>query len=144
MAVPSRRNSGFETTKTSGRCSSCSTIFVEPTGTVDLFTTTAPGCNKPARLLAAAWTNDKSALPSTPCGVGTQRNTTSAELAASVRSVVNRKLPFLMPASTNAGRPSSMIGISPAKIAFIRATLMSTHQTSCPRCEKQAALESPT
>ena len=42
MAVPSRRNSGFDTTATSGRSRSCSTSSVEPTGTVDLLTTTAP------------------------------------------------------------------------------------------------------
>ena len=41
--MPSRRNSGFETTATSGRCSTRSTTRVEPTGTVDLLTTTAPG-----------------------------------------------------------------------------------------------------
>ena len=41
-AVPSRRNSGLDTTDTSGRRSTRSTTLVEPTGTVDLLTTTAP------------------------------------------------------------------------------------------------------
>src|SRR5918995_7280216 len=39
-AEPSRRNSGFDTTFTSGRSRTRSTTRVEPTGTVDLFTTT--------------------------------------------------------------------------------------------------------
>ena len=42
-ADPSRRNSGFDTTRTSGRPSTRSTTLVEPTGTVDLFTTMASG-----------------------------------------------------------------------------------------------------
>ena len=41
-AVPSRRNSGFDTTLMSGRPITCSTIVAEPTGTVDLLTTTEP------------------------------------------------------------------------------------------------------
>ena len=38
-AEPSRRNSGFDTTRTSSRRSACSTTRVDPTGTVDLLTT---------------------------------------------------------------------------------------------------------
>src|SRR5437762_816824 len=41
-AEPSRRNSGFDTTPMSERARACSTSRVEPTGTVDLLTTTAP------------------------------------------------------------------------------------------------------
>src|SRR5688572_22270086 len=41
-AVPSRRNSGFDTTPMSERASACSTSLVDPTGTVDLLTTTDP------------------------------------------------------------------------------------------------------
>ena len=48
MAVPSRRNSGLDTTATSGRSRSRSTRSVEPTGTVDLLTTTAP-CSRCGR-----------------------------------------------------------------------------------------------
>jgi hypothetical protein len=40
-AEPSRRNSGFDTTTTSSRPSTRSTTRVDPTGTVDLLTTTA-------------------------------------------------------------------------------------------------------
>ena len=42
-ALPSRRNSGFDTTDTSERPSARSTTRVEPTGTVDLLMTTALG-----------------------------------------------------------------------------------------------------
>src|SRR5688500_17609599 len=42
-AAPSRRNSGLDTTQTSGRPSARSTTLVEPTGTVDLLITTASG-----------------------------------------------------------------------------------------------------
>ena len=40
-ALPSRRNSGFDTTRTSDRPRARSTTRVEPTGTVDLLMTTA-------------------------------------------------------------------------------------------------------
>ena len=40
-AEPSRRNSGFDTTTMSSRPSTRSTARVDPTGTVDLLTTTA-------------------------------------------------------------------------------------------------------
>ena len=53
IAEPSRRNSGLEITDTSGRSRAASTTLVEPTGTVDLLTTMAPGGNK-----AAIWEQD--------------------------------------------------------------------------------------
>jgi hypothetical protein len=43
MAEPSRRNSGLDTTATSSRPSTSSTTRVDPTGTVDLLTTTLSG-----------------------------------------------------------------------------------------------------
>ncbi len=54
-AVPSRRNSGFDTTNTSLRWRTRSTAMVEPTGTVDLLTTTAPGLSTGAICAAACW-----------------------------------------------------------------------------------------
>src|SRR5918997_5806906 len=42
-ADPSRRNSGFDTTVTSSRRSASSTTRADPTGTVDLLTTTDSG-----------------------------------------------------------------------------------------------------
>src|SRR5437763_9815888 len=53
-AEPSRRNSGLETTETSLRSSARSTTRVEPTGTVDLLTTTASAANAGPISLAAA------------------------------------------------------------------------------------------
>lgn len=55
-AEPSRKNSGFDTTRTSGRLNTRSTTFVLPTGTVDLFTTIASYGNTPAISAAAAST----------------------------------------------------------------------------------------
>ena len=53
-ADPSRRNSGLDTTATSERPRACSTRRVEPTGTVDLFTTTVPGASTSAIWAAAS------------------------------------------------------------------------------------------
>ena len=53
-AEPSRRNSGFDTTWTSARPRARSTILVEPTGTVDLLTTTQSGSNASEISVAAA------------------------------------------------------------------------------------------
>ncbi|CAB4853168.1 unannotated protein [freshwater metagenome] len=72
-AEPSRKNSGLETTFTSGRARTRSTTFVEPTGTVLLFTTTAFGGSTGAICRAACSMYDRSAEPSSPCGVGTHR-----------------------------------------------------------------------
>src|SRR3954447_19989265 len=52
-AEPSRRNSGFDTTYTSGRWRTRSTTLVDPTGTVDLLTTTDSDC-RTAEISAAA------------------------------------------------------------------------------------------
>src|SRR5215218_7954844 len=67
-AVPSRRNSGFDTTATSARWSACSTTRVEPTGTVDLLITTASVRRWGEIDSAAAWMYDRSAEPSSPWG----------------------------------------------------------------------------
>ncbi len=55
-AVPSRRNSGFDTTVTSERPRTRSTTRVEPTGTVDLFTMIVPGARMGLISLATAST----------------------------------------------------------------------------------------
>ena len=52
-AVPSRRNSGLDTTRTSDRLIIWSTSVAEPTGTVDLLTTMAPCLGAVAISLAA-------------------------------------------------------------------------------------------
>ena len=51
---------------------------VEPTGTVDLLMTTVPGRSTGAISRATASTNDMSAAPSSPSGVGTHRKMNSA------------------------------------------------------------------
>src|SRR5215213_1542395 len=76
-AEPSRKNSGFETTRTSARFRTRSTTLVEPTGTVDLLTTIDSYGSTSAISAHAACTYDRSADPSSPCGVGTQRNAIS-------------------------------------------------------------------
>ena len=49
--VPSRKNSGLETTRMSERPMTCSTKVAEPTGTVDLLTTMAPVLEQGRHLL---------------------------------------------------------------------------------------------
>ena len=75
-------SSWFAPASESTRC----TNLVEPTGTVDLLTTTVPGRSTGAISRATASTNDRSAAPSAPCGVCTQRNTMSASRAAACRA----------------------------------------------------------
>src|SRR3954467_1605407 len=72
-AEPSRRNSGFDATFTSSRLRACSTTRVEPTGTVDLLTTTHSAGSTFATADAAWRMKLRSAEPSAPWGVGTQR-----------------------------------------------------------------------
>src|SRR5204862_3477047 len=72
-AEPSRRNSGFDTTYTSARPSACSTTRVDPTGTVDLLTTTASDGSTGPISAAADSMYERSADPSGACGVGTHK-----------------------------------------------------------------------
>src|SRR6195952_1529633 len=81
-AEPSRRNSGLLTTRTSERRSTRSTTLALPTGTVDLLTTTHSYGNTSLICMAACSTYDRSAEPSSPCGVGTHRNATSQSVTA--------------------------------------------------------------
>ena len=92
-AVPSRRNSGLDTTVTSCRPSTRSTTRVEPTGTVDLLTMTVPGRRWGPISSATASTKERSADPSSPWGVGTHRNTNSAPSTAAVAPTTNRSRP---------------------------------------------------
>src|SRR3954452_20448921 len=85
--VPSRRNSGVDATSTSsgGAPASASTrrtMRVEPTGIVDLLITTVPGRRTGAISRATVSTNERSAEPSSPWGVGTHRKTKAAVRAA--------------------------------------------------------------
>ena len=93
-----------------------------PTGTVDLFTTTAPGASTERISSTTASTAERSATPPTPIGVGTHRNTTSAGPSRSASSAnaaaaptTNDSLPAAIPASTSSASPSSRIPISPRR-----------------------------
>ena len=88
-------------------------IFVDPTGTVDLVTTTEPGFKLGATPRKAFCTYEVSATPFSPCGVGRQTNTKSAVETARSLSVVNCKLPLEMPSIKSSGKPASTIGHSP-------------------------------
>ena len=63
---------------------------VEPTGIVDLLITTVPGRSTGAISRATVSTNERSAEPSSPWGVGTHRNTNAAMLAAFGAPSTNR------------------------------------------------------
>ena len=83
-----------------------------PTGTVDLFTTTAPGASTERISSTTASTALRSATPPTPIGVGTHRNTTSAGPSRSARSAnaaaaptTNDSLPAAMPGLDQLGQP---------------------------------------
>jgi hypothetical protein len=90
IALPSRRNSGFEATANSqfsGRSARCanesrriaSTQFPLPIGTVDLFTTTVNVLSRFCATLSAADRRyRRSGLPSSADGVCTATKTTSA------------------------------------------------------------------
>jgi hypothetical protein len=122
-----------------------STSSPVPTGTVDLVTTTAPGCKCPAISFAAAWTYDRSAWPSPRReGVPTAMNTASAPGTASARSRVKVSLPAATLFATSSSRPGSKIGISPASSASTLPASLSTHVTSWPKSAKQAPETSPT
>lgn len=114
-ASPSLRNSGLETTSNSWstpRASSSSwiatrTLSAVPTGTVDLFTTTAgPSIWRPT-VRATASTYCRSALPSSSGGVPTAIKVISPCAIASAASVVKRNRPEAWLAFTIGSRPGS-------------------------------------
>ncbi len=136
--VPSRRNSGFEATPTCSIAAPASarmrcTSRVEPTGIVDLLMTTVPACSTGAISRATSSTNERSAEPSSAWGVGTQRNTNSAMLAAFFAPTTKRSRCDDRPSCTSAASPSSRIGISPFDSAATRSASMSAHVTRWPR-----------
>ena len=147
--VPSRRNSGFDATITSsgGAPASASTRWtmrVEPTGIVDLLITTVPGRSTGAISRATVSTNERSAEPSSPCGVGTQRNTNAAAFAAFGAPSTKRSRRDERPSASSSGSPSSRIGTSPLLSRSTRSASMSAHTTSCPRCARHTAVVRPT
>ena len=114
-ALPSLRNSGFETTSNSKStplssnffCIVSFTSFPVPTGTVDLSTTTLyPFICSPIEF-ATSKTYLKSALPSSAGGVPTAMNNTSDVSTASFISDVNCNLPASIFFFNNGSNPGS-------------------------------------
>ena len=128
-AEPSRKNSGFETTLTSGRPITRSTTLALPTGTVDLLTTTASYGRTGPTSRAAASMYVRSADPSSPCGVGTHRNAISQSAAATAAPSTNDSRPSAMPSATRSCSPSSTIGITPRRRLAILTGSMSAQTT---------------
>ena len=143
-AVPSRRNSGLETTVTSGRPSTRSTTRVDPTGTVDLFTMTEPGERWGPISSATASTKERSAEPSSSWGVGTHRNTNSAPCTAAVAPTTNRRRPAAWPSRTSSSRWSSTMGTLPCSSMATLAGSTSPQVTRWPRWARVAAVGRPT
>ena len=143
-AVPSRRNSGFETTLMSGRPITCSTMVAEPTGTVDLLTTMAPGTRCVAISLAASSTYERSADPSLLCGVDTQRKTNSAPATASTADWTKERFPASTAPVTMSASPVSTIGRRPARSVDNRLASRSASTTRCPKWASVAAVGRPT
>jgi hypothetical protein len=106
-AVPSRKNSGLDTTDISLRPIMRSTATAEPTGTVDLFTTMEPSLMSGPISVATADINDISGAPSSRLGVGRQRKMNSASLTARDAPTTKCNLPEANPSLTISARPSS-------------------------------------
>ena len=143
-AVPSRKNSGLETTLTSERPITCSTMVAEPTGTVDLLTTIEPDERCGPISLAAASTKERSADPSGLCGVATQRKTKRAPATASVAEPVKRSLPAATLPATRSSSPASTMGMRPRRSAASRAGSHSARTTEWPKWASVAAVGKPT
>ncbi len=143
-AVPSRRNSGLDTTWTSWRPSTRSTTRVDPTGTVDLLTMTVPAARWGAISVATDSTKVRSAEPSSPWGVGTHRKTNSAPVTAAVAPTTKRSLPASSPSPTSSSSCSSTIGTRPSWSRAMRAGSASPQVTRWPRRARVAAVGSPT
>ena len=109
-AVPSLRNSGFDTTATGWLVSPLTTSRTRaavPTGTVDLFTRIfGPFIARPISR-ATSSTCDRSADPSSSCGVPTAMKSTSLARTASARSVVKRKRSSATLRGTSSFKPGS-------------------------------------
>ena len=128
----------------SGRPITCSTMFAEPTGTVDLLTTMAPGSRCDAISLAAASTYDRSAEPSALWGVGTHKKTNSAPATASTAESVKERLPAATPSATSSSSPASTIGMRPERNAASLDGSRSASTTRWPKCASVAAVGRPT
>ena len=115
-----------------------------PTGIVDLFTTTVRGRSNGAISRATDCTNERSAAPASPWGVGTQRNTKSASRTASVAPTTKRRRPDARPSASRPSSPSSRIGASPFRSRRMRSSSTSAHTTWWPSFAKHTAVGMPT
>ena len=109
--IKNSANSGFDTTLTSVRFSTRSISMNVPIGTVDFVITTDPDFTNWEISSTADINIDRSAEPSSDCGVARQRNTNSANFKPWLKSVVKDNVLFSMPICTISSSPASMIGI---------------------------------
>ncbi len=111
-AKPSRRNSGFQATSTSGGARSSRagprSRAAVPTGTVDLPTTRAPSrrCGVSAATDPKTWVMSAFWAPAA-WGVPTQMKCTSAKAPTSSKEVVKRRRPASMFRARTSSRPGS-------------------------------------
>ncbi|MEY3452573.1 MAG: hypothetical protein RL574_311 [Actinomycetota bacterium] len=129
-ALPSRRNSGFDATCTSRRPMMPASRAAVPAGTVDRVTTIAPGRSAAAAVCTTDSTNDKSAEPSSPCGVGTQTNTMEAVETAATRSPEKLRRRVRSPVRTSSCKFGSCNSTCPEASRPSFSTFVSTHTTS--------------
>ncbi len=87
---------------------------------------------------------DRSALPSSPGGVGKAKKMTWAWATAGARSVVNSRRPCLELRSKRISRPGSKMGTSPLRMRSTLAASMSTQMTWLPVSAKQVPVTKPT
>ena len=113
IALPSRRNSGFDTTLTSDLPRVSSITAAEPTGTVDFVTTVASALKKGPISFETLSIKDVSAVPSSPCGVGKHKKMKSASETARSLLDVKNNLFDSTPIKSRSKRPSSTIGHIP-------------------------------
>ena len=143
-ALPSLKNSGFETTETSTLLITSIIFFTDPIGIVDLLTKTEPVFKQSLISRITEYTVDVFTEPSEPWGVGRQINTKSRSLIAAMLSGKALNLPFSTPSKINSERPFSNIGDIPLLIRSTFAVSTSARETSCPIEAKHAAVVNPT
>lgn len=140
---PSRRNSGLLTTSIRPQPIESCSVRALPGGTVDFTaSTTGPAITRAMRRDTDV-TLARSGAPSRPEGVGRQRTTTPHEVSAP-SSVSKHTVPPRNPACTSSTRRGSRMSTTPCRNRSTRVTSLSTHRTEWPRCERQAAVVSPT
>ena len=121
-----------------------STTKVEPTGTVDLFTTIASCSRTPEISVTASSSIEVSADPSSSWGVGTQRRRIPLTAPASAAPNTKERRPEASTLPSISSRPSSTMVGRPAESILILAASMSPARTVWPRCARHTAVVRPT